>query len=218
MELNAESTILMSSQGKYYYAKNSANGRQAEEIRISNFIIEPLFVIENGDETVRYLLKFITKHYSKVVEVRGADLALSSVFTKQCMDYGRFVWKGKQEHMHDLAEFIVNNTDKKLINLTYSGFNRKENVWFYPTHAFANGKVYYPDKSNIFEINDRYYKLELDRDDKYVVYQPIMASPMKSSLIKFFNDLKKLYGNYFYLAFGYIASSFHADAISNQTD
>lgn len=218
MKLNSESTISMSSQDKYYYEKKNDNAKQTEEVRLSNFIIEPLFIIENGNEPVRYLLKFITKQYSKVVEIKGGDLAISSGFTKYCTENGKFIWKGKQHHMHDLAEFIMDNADKKLTTLTYSGFNTREHIWFYPTHAYAKGKVYYPDESGIFEINDKYYRLELDKDEDYVIYPPIMASPTKPSITKFFNDLKKLYGNYFYLTFGYIASSFHADAISTKTD
>jgi hypothetical protein len=134
------------------------------------------------------------------------------------MSYGRFNWRGKQHHLDDLAEFIMTNTTKKLTTINYSGFNLSEKIWFFPTHAYFKGNIYFPDKDDIFEINNRYYKLELNKDDDYVVYPPIMASPTKPSITKFVSDLKKLYGNYFYLTFGYIASSFHADAISAKTD
>src|SRR5690606_33126544 len=174
--------------------------------------------IEDSDKKIKYILKLISNDYSKVIEIEGENLAINNSFKKFCMSYGMFNWRGKQYHLDDLAEFIMTNTIKKLTTITYSGFNSSEKVWFFPTHAYFKGNVYFPDKDSVFEINNNYYKLELEKDDDYVVYPPIMTSPTKLCITKFVSDLKKLYGNYFYLTFGYIASSFHADAISVKTD
>lgn len=218
MVMETESTILMNSTDRYYYEKVSTKQKQTEGERLSNFIIDPLFVMEDSNKKVRYILKFISSDYSKVIEIDGETFAINSSFKKFCMSYGMFNWRGKQHHLDDLAEFIMANTTKKLAIITYIGFNSSEKIWFFPTHAYFKGNVYFPDKDGIFEINNNYYKLELDKDDDYVIYPPIMASPTKPSVTKFFNDLKKLYDNYFYLTFGYIASSFHADVISTKTD
>jgi len=218
MGMETELTILMNSTDRYYYEKVDTKQKQTEGERLSNFIIEPLFVMEDSYKRVKYILKFVSNVYSKVVEIDGETLAINSSFKKFCMSYGMFNWRGKQYHLDDLAEFIMANTTKKLTIVTYSGFNSSEKVWFYPTHAYFQGNVCFPDKDGVFEINNRYYKLELDKDDDYVAYPPIMASPTKPYITKFVSDLKKLYGNYFYLTFGYIASSLHADAISVKTD
>lgn len=217
MALDTELTILMNSTERYYYER-STKQKQTEGERLSNFIIDPLFVIEESNKKVKYILKLISKEYSKVIEIDGETLAIQNSFKKFCMSYGMFNWRGKQYHLDDLAEFIMANTTKKLTIVTYSGFNSSDKVWFYPNHAYFQGNVYLPDEDGVFEINNKYYKLELEKDDDYVIYPPIMASPTKPSITNFFNDLKKLYGNYFYLTFGYIASSFHADVISAKTD
>src|SRR5690606_11387626 len=127
MELNTESIILMNSTGKYYYERGSA--KQTEGERLSNFIIEPLFVIEDSDKKIKYILKLISNDYSKVIEIEGENLAINNSFKKFCMSYGMFNWRGKQYHLDDLAEFIMTNTIKKLTTITYSGFNSSEKVW-----------------------------------------------------------------------------------------
>src|SRR5690606_30865433 len=83
MELNTESIILMNSTGKYYYERGSA--KQTEGERLSNFIIEPLFVIEDSDKKIKYILKLISNDYSKVIEIEGENLAINNSFKKFCM-------------------------------------------------------------------------------------------------------------------------------------
>ncbi|MCM3112825.1 hypothetical protein [Lederbergia lenta] len=218
MVLDTELTICMNSMDRYYYENVGAKQKQTVGERLSNFIIEPLFVTEDSDKKIRYISKFVSKGYSKVIEIDGETLALNNSFKKFCMSYGMFNWRGKQYHLDDLAEFIMANTTKKLTTIKFSGYNSHEKTWFFPTHAYFKANVYYPDKDGIFEINHNHYKLELEKDDDYVIYQPIVASPTKPYITKFFSDLKVLYGKYFYLTFGYIASSFNADVISAKTD
>src|SRR5699024_11887229 len=64
--------------------------KQTEGERLSNFIIDPLFVMEGSDKRVKYILKFVSNVYSKVVEVDGEALAINSSFKKFCMSYGMF--------------------------------------------------------------------------------------------------------------------------------
>lgn len=64
----------MNSTDRYYYEKVSTKQKQTEGERLSNFIIDPLFVMEDSNKKVRYILKFISSDYSKVIEIDGETL------------------------------------------------------------------------------------------------------------------------------------------------
>lgn len=218
MDLHTDEPILMNQKNKYYYEEVQTKKDEINDVRLSNFIIEPLFVIEERDARVKYILKFISNDYSKVIEVDGETLAMNNTFKRFCMSYGKFNWKGNQHHLDNLAEFIMACATNKLTILTSSGYYSSEKIWFYPTHAYFQGKVYIPEKDGVFEINNKFFKLELDKDEDYVIYPHFTVSPTKEDITKFISDLKMLYNNYFYLAFGYVTSSFHVDVISAKTD
>lgn len=60
--------------------------------------------------------------------------------------------------------------------------------------------------------------MKVDKDDDYTIHLHISTEPSKEQIIEYFKGLKMLYKNYLYLGFGYIASSFHVDAIAVKTD
>src|SRR5699024_11448776 len=54
MGMETELTILMNSTDRYYYEKVDTKQKQTEGERLSNFIIEPLFVMEDSYKRVKY--------------------------------------------------------------------------------------------------------------------------------------------------------------------
>lgn len=218
MILNMDSPISINTEKNYYYVKKNINKNQYEEERISNFIIEPLYISEDSNGTIKYILKFISNSNSKVIEVDGETLAINNSFKKFCMNHGMFNWKGKQHHLDTLVDFILAYVSDYVTIVPFTGWYPAEKTWFFPTHAYFNGNVYYPNKDGIFEINKKYFKLETDNDDDYIIHPHIETELSEEGIVKFFSDLKKLYHNYFYLAFGYVASSFHVDTIAEKTD
>lgn len=213
MKLNTNSKLNMSDK-KYYYYLNKQN----EEDRISNFIIEPLYVSEDINGETSYILKFVSKDQTKVLEIDGDTLAINNSFKKFCLRNGKFNWMGNQKDLDIIVDFIMAYTTKEITTISYAGWNKEENIWLFPSHAYAQGNVYFPNKEGIFEIGSKYYKLDLDKNDEYYIYPHIKTEPSKGQVLQYFNDLKELYSNYLYLAFGYVAGSFHVDAISSKTD
>lgn len=202
------------------YFKEKERGNETIEVRLSNFIIRPLYVIEDDNKHMKYMLMFISKSYSKVVELDGETLSMNNSFKRFCMTYGKFNWKGTQYDLDLLAEDIMERADKELTMISYIGYDSNEKIWFFPTHAYFQGEVYFPDQDGVFRINKKHYQLNLDQSDahEYVVYPHMNENPSKEEIRSYFNGLKKLYGEYAYLAFGYMTSSFHVDAISAKTD
>jgi hypothetical protein len=215
--LHTDSNILINHQEKYYYEMINMKNK-SEEVRLSNFVIEPLFVSVDENKKNKYILKFISADDSKVLEVDGEILAINNSFKKFCLSHGKFNWRGKQQHLDNLVDFIMVCATKELTMVPYVGWYSSENIWFFPTHAYFQGKVYFPDNDGVFEINNKYFKLDLETDDDYIIHPHITTEPTQEEIASFFRDLKMLYNNYFYLAFGYVVSSLHVDAITAKTD
>jgi hypothetical protein len=93
MVMETESTILMNSTDRYYYEKVSTKQKQTEGERLSNFIIDPLFVMEDSNKKVRYILKFISSDYSKVIEIDGETFAINCVWQNKSAE----LCKGKMQ-------------------------------------------------------------------------------------------------------------------------
>jgi hypothetical protein len=218
MAQNTGSNILINIKENYYYLDVKTSSGESKEEPLSNFIIDPLYFTQSKKGITKYILKFISNNHSKVVELDGETLAINNSFKKFCINQGKFNWKGKQQHLDDLIDFIMVGASKEITMIPYIGWNSKEKIWIFPTHAYFQGNVYFPDNDGIFEIDNRYFKLEVDKDDEYFIHPHISTEPSKEQIVEFFNGLKILYKDYLYLGFGYMASSFHVDAIAEKTD
>lgn len=218
MALNTDSNILINNQENYYYVDVKGNNGEAKEDPLSNFIIEPLYFTQSKKGITKFILKFISNNHSKVVELDGETLAINNSFKKFCINQGKFNWKGKQQHLDDLIDFIMVGASKEIAMIPYMGWNSKEKIWIFPTHAYFQGNVYFPDNDGTFEIGNKYFKLEVAKDDEYFIHPHISTEPSKEQIVEYFKNLKILYRDYSYLGFGYIASSFHVDAIAEKTD
>lgn len=146
MVLHTDSSIFINHKENYYYCeKENKKNDDSEGERLSNFVIDPLYVAENENGIIKYILKFISCGYSKVVEVDGETLAINSSFKKFCMNSGKFNWRGKQHHLDNLVDFILACTTKEISVIPYIGWNSNEGIWFFPTHAYFQGVAYFPD-------------------------------------------------------------------------
>jgi hypothetical protein len=218
MQLHSDGTIFMNFEEKYYYRKVKINNDEEVEFKFTNFIVVPLYTSSGGNGNQLYILKLISKNEVKVVEFEGEVLAMNSNFKKHCMNSGKFNWSGNQELLNTIIDFILGSLSKNVELLNYRGWNKKEKMWFFPSHAYYKSKVFFPDENGIFNVNNKYYKLNSKRNDEYKIHSHINTQPTKESLIDYFKGLKQLYGNYSHLCFGYAAASLNVDSIFSKTD
>jgi hypothetical protein len=204
---------------KYYYKLAKTGEDTYQEEVISNFIIEPLYTAVNSVGKQAYTLKLISSVQTKVVEFDGETLAIHTPFKKHCMNNGKFNWHGDQSCLNSLIDEILSSSMKEIEILTLIGWNEKVKAWFFPTHAFHNGTVICADENGIITINNKHFKVQVDQITEDLIYPLQNSTPSKEELTLYFNCLRVLYGNYGFLALGYIASTLNVDAItSNRTD
>lgn len=218
-ETNFTSNLLrINKEKKYYYVRVKTEKNTYKENPISNFIVVPLYTtVRQGGKQV-YMLKLISNNQSKVVEFDGETLAIHTAFKKHCMNNGRFNWYGKQSNLDSLINLILTSPMKELEFIPYIGWNEKEGIWIYPSHAYYRDKVVLADEDGIIAVKGKYFKVDIDKDDEYRIHPHIDKTPSKEDLVTYFKCLKLLYGQYSNLAFGYIAGTMNVDAIVKETD
>ncbi|MED4731988.1 hypothetical protein P9597_28415 [Aneurinibacillus migulanus] len=204
---------------KYYYKLIKTGEDTYQEEAISNFIIEPLYTAVNSVGKQVYILKLVSSIQTKVVEFDGETLAIHTPFKKHCMNSGRFNWYGDQSSLNSLIDDILSSSMKEIKILTFIGWDENIKAWFFPKHAFHNGSVVCADENGIITLNDKHFKVEVDKNTENLIYPLQNSEPSKEELSIYFNCLKTLYGNYGFLTLGYISSTFNVDAItSSRTD
>ncbi|MDQ0246501.1 hypothetical protein J2S09_004105 [Bacillus fengqiuensis] len=216
--VHTDNKIFINHKSKYYYEKVMVAKDKYEEERLSNFIIEPLYTSIGRNGNQKYILRLMSNSQTKVIELDGETLAIHHAFKKQCMNSGKFNWKGKQHHLDNLIDLILASPMKDINLIPYKGWHEKEKIWIFPTHAYYQGKAFLADENGIIEVNNKYFKVDIDKDDEYWVHPNIVNEPSKEDLINYFKGLEVLYGRYVTLCFGYVAGSFHVEAITTQTD
>ncbi|WP_051475785.1 hypothetical protein [Bacillus sp. J37] len=218
LQLHSDGTFFMNYEEKYYYIKEKIGKDEEVEVKLTNFIIVPLFTSKSSNGNQVYILKLLSKNETKVVEFEGEVLAMSANFKKHCMNTGRFNWTGSQYHLNSLIDFILGSITKDIETLNYKGWNQDEKIWLFPSHAYYKNKVFFPDEFGIFNINEKYLKLNCDKNNEYNIHPHINTQPSKNLVKDYFIGLKRLYGNYAHLCFGYIVASLNVDAIFSKTD
>ncbi|QNU37119.1 hypothetical protein IC801_15065 [Geobacillus sp. 44B] len=213
-----DSMIFINHKSRYYYVKVMVGKDKYEEHRNSNFIIEPLYTSSDRNGNQKYILKLMSHSQTKVVEFDGETLAINQAFKKHCMNSGKFNWKGKQSQLDNLVDLILASPMKEINFISYVGWHEKEKIWIFPNHAYCEGKVYFADSDGVIEVNGRYFKVEMEKDDEYLIHPHIVSEPPKQAIISYFKGLQELYGPYVHLCFGYVASSLHVDAIASKTE
>ena len=107
-----------------------------EPTRLSNFILEPLFHIEDENNGTRIFKMKNTYGQSRIIELRESELCSLSAFTQRVGSLGNFVWRAKADKLNNVKEYTYAKTDsaERIRKLGWDNANQ-----FF---AFGNG-VYY---------------------------------------------------------------------------
>lgn len=115
-----------------YYSLDKDGG----EVRWSNFIMEPLFHIEDWLNAKRlYRIKNISGH-EKIIEFKQEDLGSLQRYKTRVESIGNFVWEAKEEQLTKLKCFLYEKTETAT-EITQLGWQDGE---FF---AFGNGVIHF---------------------------------------------------------------------------
>ena len=113
-----------------YYATPDDDG---EPVRISNFIMEPLFHIEDENNGTRIFRMRNMYNVSRVIELKESELCSLSNFQQKVGSVGNYVWLAKIDKLNRVKEYLYSKTDTAE-RIRKLGWNAEEGFF-----AFGNG-------------------------------------------------------------------------------
>ena len=116
-----------------YYAINEED---EEPARISNFIMEPLFHIEDENNATRIFRMRNMYDVCRVIELKESELCSLSNFQQKVGSLGNYVWLAKIDKLNRVKEYLYSKTDTAE-RIRKLGWNASEEFF-----AFGNGILY----------------------------------------------------------------------------
>lgn len=116
-----------------YYAIGE---KDEEPARISNFIMEPLFHIEDENNATRIFRMRNMYDVCRVIELKESELCSLSNFQQKAGSLGNYVWLAKIDKLNRVKEYLYSKTDTAE-RIRKLGWNASEEFF-----AFGNGILY----------------------------------------------------------------------------
>ena len=124
-----------------------AIGEEEEEpARISNFIMEPLFHIEDENNATRIFRMRNMYDVCRVIELKESELCSLSNFQQKAGSLGNYVWLAKIDKLNRVKEYLYSKTDTAE-RIRKLGWNASEEFF-----AFGNGILYGGSFKNVDDL------------------------------------------------------------------
>ena len=190
-------------------------------VRISNFVMEPLFHIEDESNGVRL---FRLRNFSgqcRIIELKESELCSLTNFQQKAGSLGNYVWLAKIDKLNRVKEFLYARTDTAE-RIRKLGWNASEGFFTFGNGLFADGsfhpvdsmgivrrdttgKAYYiPATSQIFYHNPEIYQFER-----------LMVHTNKSGVLlrDYVEKLTDVFGDNARIAFCFLVATLFRDVI-----
>ena len=192
--------------------------------RISNFIMEPLFHIEDESNGTRIFRLRNMYNVCRVIELKESELCSLSNFQQKAGSLGNYVWLAKIDKLNRVKEYLYSKTDtaeriRKLgWNATEGFFAFGNGLWFEGTFKPVddlgivrgiNDKAFYiPATSKIYIHNPEIFQFE-----RLMVHE----NRNGVKLYDFVARLTDVFGENARVAFSYLLSTLFRDIIFRKT-
>ena len=195
-----------------------------EPTRLSNFILEPLFHIEdeiNGTRLFRMRNKYGN---SRVIELRESELCSLSAFTQRVGSLGNFIWRAKADKLNNVKEYTYAKTDTAS-RIRKMGWNADGEFYAFGNGVLADGKFrpvdelgivrdikgstyYIPATSRMYSGNEEIFQFE-----RLMVHRDTSGIKMYD----FASKLIQVFGENAEIALCYLFSTIFRDIIFRRT-
>lgn len=204
-----------------YYAVGDGD---EDPSRISNFIMEPLFHIEDESNGTRLFRLRNTHNISRVVELKESEMCSLNNFQQKVGSLGNFVWLAKIDKLNKVKEYLYSKTDTAE-RIRKLGWNATEGFFAFGNGIFADGafktvnelgivrtpseKAFYiPATSKIYLHNKEIYQFE-----RLMVHENRNGVKLYDYVAK----LLEVFGENAGVAFCYLLATLFRDVIFGRT-
>ena len=198
----------------------STGEEEEDPARISNFIMDPLFHIEDESNGTRIFRMRNMYNVCRVVELKESELCSLSNFQQKVGSLGNYVWLAKIDKLNRVKEYLYSKTDTAE-RIRKLGWNANEDFFafgngiltdgtFKPVDELGivrgiNGKAFYiPATSKIYLHNQEIFQFE-----RLMIHE----NRNGVRLFDFVSRLTDVFGENARIAFCYLLSTLFRDIV-----
>ncbi|MDD7258459.1 MAG: DNA primase [Prevotellaceae bacterium] len=195
-----------------------------EPSRISNFVMEPLFHIEDESNGTRIFRLRNSHNMCRVIELRESELCSLNNFQQKVGSLGNYVWLAKIDKLNKVKEYLYAKTDTAE-RIRKLGWNGMENFFAFGNGILSDGifkavnemgivrnadnKAFYiPATSKIYLHNQEIYQFE-----RLMIHE----NRNGVKLYDYVSKLLEVFGENAGIAFCYLLATLFRDVIFDRT-
>ncbi|WP_153125986.1 hypothetical protein [Peribacillus tepidiphilus] len=187
-----------------------------QEIALSNFVILPLYSIEDEEGKRKDIIRIFNNRENKIVTLDAETKSINRQFKTFVLGNGKFHWLGSQKDLDQLVQLILSYETEEITEIGYVGWHEQERAWFFPTHAYINGEIYYRNEDKIFKTGKKNYIL-VENEAFNIIVEHVKDKPTKEEILSTLTNFEILYGTYGWLGIGFTTTSMHVNELAKKT-
>ncbi|MEK4629009.1 hypothetical protein MKZ17_12450 [Solibacillus sp. FSL R7-0682] len=195
-------------------------------VKISNFILKPLYKIRQNDNEIYYRMQLKNKKESINVLMNATILTSNRLFRQFVRSKGDFAWLGNQYKLDYLNEYLIEAFEcNEVIELNFVGYHEFEDseksngLWVFPTFAFYEGNVIFPDVDGIFFTPKKSFMLNKQLLDNLYLNAKYIDKEFDGEQVKLIlNKLFKMYSYNIFLGIGFTIATMQVNLVEKLTN
>lgn len=191
--------------------------------RWSNFTMQPLFHIIDGDNAIRIFRLKNERGTIKELELRQEELVSLNRFKQRVESLGFFSFKGDAIKLDNLKEYLYSITDSA-VQLSKMGWNSAEELYAFGDGIFADNVLYEVNDLGIVKIGDRTFylpafsKMHLDQRDAYQFERSFSCREHgEVTLYEYVRRMVQVFGDNAKVGFAFVLATLFLDVVKQSS-
>lgn len=187
--------------------------------RWSNFTMEPLFHIIDGDNAIRIFRLKNERGTVREIELRQEELISLTRFQQRVESLGFFSFKGDIAKLQNLREYLYSITDSA-VQLSKMGWNATEELYAFGDGIFADNVLYPVNDLGIVKVDDRTFylpafsKMHLDQRDAYQFERSFSCREHgEVTLYEYIRRMVQVFGDNAKVGFAFVLATLFLDIV-----
>ncbi|WP_304410246.1 DNA primase [Duncaniella muris] len=187
--------------------------------RWSNFTMQPLFHIIDGDNAIRIFRLKNERGTIKELELRQEELVSLNRFKQRVESLGFFSFKGDAVKLDNLKEYLYSITDSA-VQLSKMGWNTSEELYAFGDGIFADNVLYEVNDLGIVKIDERTFylpafsKMHLDQRDAYQFERSFSCREHgEVTLYEYVRRMVQVFGDNAKVGFAFVLATLFLDVV-----
>lgn len=191
--------------------------------RWSNFTMQPLFHIIDGDNAIRIFWLKNERGTVKELELRQEEFVSLNRFKQRVESLGFFSFKGDDIKLDNLKEYLYSITDSA-VQLSKMGWNSAEELYAFGDGIFADNVLYEVNDLGIVKIGDRTFylpafsKMHLDQRDAYQFERSFSCREHgEVTLYEYVRRMVQVFGDNAKVGFAFVLATLFLDVVKQSS-